>query len=75
MKILVPTDFSRFAETAMDYAAKMAKKIKAEIILLHVVYINTHPKVSTALRTDEIEDSMVESAGIRMEKIIRISNC
>jgi len=63
MKILVPTDFSRLSDTAVEYAAKMAKKIKAELILLNIVYINTHPKVSTALKTDEIEDAMAERAG------------
>lgn len=35
--ILVPTDFSKTAQTAADVAASIAKKSKAEIILLHVV--------------------------------------
>jgi len=36
-KILVPTDFSNLAQIATDVAADMAKKMKAEIILLHVI--------------------------------------
>ncbi|NJM26071.1 MAG: universal stress protein [Bacteroidia bacterium] len=36
-KILVPTDFSKPAQTAVDVAAEIAQKAGAEIILLHVV--------------------------------------
>lgn len=35
-KILVPTDFSENARQALDVAVKIAKKIDAEIVLLHV---------------------------------------
>lgn len=36
-KILVPTDFSKPAQIAIDVAADIAKKANAEIVLLHVV--------------------------------------
>jgi nucleotide-binding universal stress UspA family protein len=36
-KILVPTDFSKSAQMAMDVAIDIAKKANSEIILLHVV--------------------------------------
>ncbi len=36
-KILVPTDFSEQAGFAVDFAAKLTKKMEAELILLHVV--------------------------------------
>jgi nucleotide-binding universal stress UspA family protein len=36
-KILVPTDFSKTAQTAIDVAADIARKAKAELILLHIV--------------------------------------
>ena len=35
-KILVPTDFSENAQQALDVAVQIAKKIDAEIVLLHV---------------------------------------
>jgi len=35
MKIIVPTDFSKFARNAVDYAADFAVKHNAELILLH----------------------------------------
>ncbi|HEY5823100.1 MAG TPA: universal stress protein [Cyclobacteriaceae bacterium] len=36
-KILVPTDFSVLAQAATDVAVDMAKKMNAEIVLLHVI--------------------------------------
>lgn len=36
-KILVPTDFSKTAQTAAEVAAGIAKKAGAELILLHVI--------------------------------------
>jgi nucleotide-binding universal stress UspA family protein len=36
-KILVPTDFSKSAQQAIDVAGEIAKKANAEVILLHVV--------------------------------------
>lgn len=37
MNILVPTDFSEMADNAIDYAAMLAAKLQARIILLHVI--------------------------------------
>jgi nucleotide-binding universal stress UspA family protein len=36
-RILVPTDFSKFSQNALIYAAALAEKFGAEISLLHVV--------------------------------------
>lgn len=36
-KILVPTDFSEHAEYALRVAAQIAKKVNAEIFLLHML--------------------------------------
>lgn len=38
-KILVPTDFSKNADNALDYAVQIAKKTNSKIILFHVFYI------------------------------------
>lgn len=35
-RILVPTDFSNTAENTLEYAAEMAREVKATIVLLHV---------------------------------------
>ncbi len=47
--ILIPTDFSRCAQNAIDYAVSIAKKTKAEIIILHAEkLIVEHPEVNEA---------------------------
>ena len=57
-KILVPTDFSPTAATALDYAAELAKKFDAEILLLHVLPVlawHVHFPVTVPLPTDWVE--------------------
>src|SRR5438876_11148530 len=36
-RILLPTDFSKYSENALTYAAAFAEKFGAELYLLHVV--------------------------------------
>jgi nucleotide-binding universal stress UspA family protein len=36
-RILVPTDFSKFSQSALTYAVAFAEKFEAELYLLHVV--------------------------------------
>ena len=36
-RILVPTDFSKFSQSALQYAAAFSEKFGAELYLLHVV--------------------------------------
>jgi nucleotide-binding universal stress UspA family protein len=38
--ILVPTDFSKNAENALQYAINLANKMQAKIILLHSFHID-----------------------------------
>jgi nucleotide-binding universal stress UspA family protein len=39
MIILVPTDFSKLSKVAVLYAARIAKKLKANVILLTVMKV------------------------------------
>lgn len=41
-KILVPTDFSKQAESALKVAAQLAKKNNAQIYLLHIIELPVH---------------------------------
>jgi nucleotide-binding universal stress UspA family protein len=55
--ILVPTDFSKTAEQALVYAAELANKENANLILLHVYDINyTSGYVSVNILTEELAD-------------------
>ena len=38
--ILVPTDFSEYADYALDYAIELAKTFQARLTLLHVLYLS-----------------------------------
>ena len=62
MTILVPTDFSEVANTAVRYAAMLAKKLDAKIILFHAV---PHLSVWWALTNEE----MVEEAHRKQQQV------
>lgn len=67
MKILLPTDFSKLSKVAVLYAAKLTKKLNAEIILLHVVFIDAPPRAQAALKTNQILDAMIDNAKLDFE--------
>jgi nucleotide-binding universal stress UspA family protein len=70
-KILVPTDFSNPAKLATDVAIQVAKKAKAEIVLLHVVEIpsdesfNAEGQIS---QSDDWEDKLFTLKLIEVSK-------
>lgn len=62
MKILVPTDFTRVADCAMNHANKMAERMGAEIHLLHVV--NDASDIEEARTKLMMEAARVKKTGI-----------
>ncbi len=69
--ILVATDFSKVSKNAIDYAAELAKRSKANLILFHAYYV---PIVTTDVMVippiDEIEKG-AKAAMKRMETAIQ----
>ncbi len=75
--ILVPTDFSEQANNALDFAAQIAEKNNADVLLLHVL---EHPSESAfntmgiVASDDPMENiymvKMMEAAKIKMEEIV-----
>lgn len=61
MKILVPVDFSAHSKNAAGYAAKMAQKCNAEIILLNLVFLQAPPHAAE-LNQQNIENLMISNA-------------
>jgi universal stress protein A len=55
-KILVPTDFSKFSDSALKRAVEMAKQSKAKIYLFHVIPIVQQCTVDYCLDNATIED-------------------
>ena len=67
--ILVPTDFSKNAKNALDYAIVLAKKESAKIILVHafhVLYIT--PDLPVEFLADEID--IVETTANKQLKVL-----
>jgi nucleotide-binding universal stress UspA family protein len=70
-KILVPTDFSNPAKLATEVAIQIAKKAKAEIVLLHVIEVpsdesfNTEGQIS---QTNDWEDKLFTLKMIEVSK-------
>lgn len=59
--ILVPTDFSKIAQNAIDYAAEIAKHTKSKLILFHVYQIPIAPtEVPIIYPVDQMEKDIME---------------
>ncbi len=69
MKILVPTDFSNLSKVAAIYAVELAKAMKAKVILLSVISLETTS--STLLNWRKLEQAMVGLAQEEGDQLIR----
>lgn len=69
MTILVPTDFSKPSKVAVLYAAQLAKKLNADVLLLAVINVNTVTDV--ILNWEKEEEEAVEVARLNAEQLIR----
>ena len=56
-KILVPTDFSKPAKLAADLAIEIAKKAKAEIVLLHVIEVPSETSFNVEGQISEFDNA------------------
>ncbi|QSE96549.1 universal stress protein [Fulvivirga lutea] len=72
-KIIVPTDFSDCATNAIRYAAKMAKDIKAEeLVILHAFNIPiAHGEAAMVTSIDKITDEQDELIEKEFQKTIK----
>ena len=69
VSILVPTDFSASAKAAAHYAAQLALKMKARVILLSVVEMDTSEVVLHNWK--KLENQLKRSAKRDLEKLIK----
>lgn len=68
--ILVPTDLSEGAQTALDYACELAQKLGAKIHLLNVIGVPVLgvPEVGLAL-TSSVIDSLIAENQAALDKV------
>lgn len=72
-RILVPTDFSKVGDTALNHAAIMASAIDAEVHVLHI--IGDKREISEArLQLEALQDRWKRDRGLDIETIVRIGN-
>ncbi len=68
--ILVPTDFSKTAQNAINYAVEIAKLTKAKLVLFHAFHVPVIPsEVPIMLPTDEIEKDCIKGLNEIAKKI------
>jgi len=73
-KILVPTDFSKYAEKAFDEALMLAKQFQSEIYLLHIVEDIQQCAVDYCLAqefVDQFRKSSVDASKDKLQTIIK----
>lgn len=70
-KIICPTDFSPQASNAMNYAAKVAEVIKAELILMNVYQV---PLAYTGVMGDAISKDTRHNPQLAASKLKELSN-
>ena len=77
--ILLPTDFSRCAESALPYAADLARQMKARLVCLHVVETMTPPVGYAAVAEPppafDLGGRMEESAARELPKLGARAEC
>jgi universal stress protein A len=74
-KYLVPVDFSKPSDVAVDLAIKMAKENKGKLLLVHVIPTSaammTGPEAASATMIVEIENAQLNEARAQMDKLVR----
>ncbi len=73
-KLLVPTDFTEVAHTAIQHAVRLAETTKGEVILLNVV--NDNEDVASAMKKLVAEEDVARSfsSSATVQSIVRIGN-
>ncbi|WP_163381460.1 universal stress protein [Cyclobacterium sp. SYSU L10401] len=89
-KLLVPTDFSPYADAALDFAIQLAQKVDAEILIMHVILTpvnwvkltkeqeKLYPDTLEVIRKAKVElstrKSKVSSLGLEVRELIHFSD-
>lgn len=66
-KILCPTDFSKTASKAVEYATHIAKRAGAHLTLIHVVHLPIVDTSETALVASELLGEQMRDAGEKLK--------
>jgi len=73
-KLLVPTDFTEVAHTAIQHAARLGETIKGEVVLLNVVSQQEDIPEATKKLSSEEDVARSFASNITVSSIVRIGN-
>ena len=70
-RILVPTDFSEFADQAMHFACDIACRFDSEVTLLNVIQnpLTLYPEERALFNVEEYESDLKQAAESQLEKL------
>ncbi len=72
-KVLVPVDFTKVSETAMEHAIIVAKTIDAEIHAIHIIS-NKAQIAEAKLKLDALRERTLNEKAIAIQTLVRIGN-
>jgi nucleotide-binding universal stress UspA family protein len=72
-KILVPTDFTKVSDTALQHALLVAKTIEADIHVIHIVDNKKHIS-EVRMKLDALRDMVKRESGVEIKTIARIGS-
>jgi nucleotide-binding universal stress UspA family protein len=72
-KILVPTDFTKVSDTAIDHALLMAKTIGADIYVIHIID-NKKNILEARAKLDALKEMIAKESSVEINTIIRIGS-
>ena len=71
-RILVPTDFSKHAENALEYAVLLGERFEPDITLLHVDEFRVSPLGANDVRDDAVQGYQERKAAFLEEQFARV---
>lgn len=73
-RILVPTDFTKVADCAMDHAAHLAKRLNAEVHLLHIVDKASETEEARTKLNMEVKRAKAIDPSVNVHPLVRVGN-
>ncbi|MCB0760654.1 MAG: universal stress protein [Flavobacteriales bacterium] len=71
--ILVPTDFTKVGDTAIEHAVKIGHTIQADVHVVHVIS-NKHHISEAKLKLETLQARIKKEKGIEVETVVRIGS-
>ncbi|MBS1582660.1 MAG: universal stress protein [Bacteroidetes bacterium] len=73
-RILVPTDFTKVADCAMNHAARLAERMNADVHLLHIVDKASEVEEARTKLKMEVERAKRWSARVKVHPLVRVGS-